>query len=305
MNAPVFPSSELAIPAEFQSCFDAQRAAYLQGARADACRAARRSQGARAPDQGKPERRSSPRSTPITAIAANSRPVFAEIFASLDGIHDARKRLKRWMKPRRRSVDHADSSRRAQPPDPAAARRRRRHRAVELSALPELCAAHQHLRRRQPGDGQDVGEFAPPRRAADRDFAEIFSRGQARLLRRRRRPRAGLLVAAVRPSALHRLGRDGAGGDGQRRAQPDAGDARARRQVARDRRAGLPDQDRGRAHPVGEDLQRRPDLHRGRLCLPAARHRGRIRRPLQAAVRQALSGHQRPGLHLDHRPAVL
>ena len=31
--------------------------------------------------------------------------MFAEIFASLDGLHDARKRLARWMRPRRRSVD--------------------------------------------------------------------------------------------------------------------------------------------------------------------------------------------------------
>ncbi len=36
MNAPAFP--DLAVPVEFQSCFAAQRAAYLEGAGADAMR---------------------------------------------------------------------------------------------------------------------------------------------------------------------------------------------------------------------------------------------------------------------------
>jgi coniferyl-aldehyde dehydrogenase len=31
--------------------------------------------------------------------------LFAEVFASLDGLGDAQKRLARWMRPRRRSVD--------------------------------------------------------------------------------------------------------------------------------------------------------------------------------------------------------
>lgn len=31
--------------------------------------------------------------------------IFGETFASLDGLHDAQKRLARWMRPRRRSID--------------------------------------------------------------------------------------------------------------------------------------------------------------------------------------------------------
>ena len=185
------------------------------------------------------------------------------------------KRLKGWMKPAPSGRRPSDLRRREQPPHSAAARRGRRHRAVELPAVPELLAARQHLRRRQPGDGENVGEFAPPGRAADRDHAEILPRGKARVLRRRRRTRARLLVAAVRPSPVHRLRPDRPGGDGQRCAQPDAGDARARRQVAGDRSAGLSDQDRRRAHPVGQDVQRGPDVPGGRHPLPAARRRER------------------------------
>ena len=40
--------------------------------------------------------------------------LFGEVFGVLDGIHDATKRLKGWMKPRRRRVDPHDLSRRAQ-----------------------------------------------------------------------------------------------------------------------------------------------------------------------------------------------
>ena len=70
--------------------------------------------------------------------------------------------------------------------------------------------------------------------------AEIFPADKLAFFDDGGRPRPGVFLAAFRPSDLHRLRRDRAGGHGQRRAQPDAGDARTRRQVAGDRRAGLP-----------------------------------------------------------------
>src|SRR5271170_7980688 len=104
MNAPEFPSNDLSIPAEFQARFAAQRAAFLKGADPDhrerladlqaLARLLTENQGAI-----------------IAAIDADYggrsgfETMFGEMFASLDGLRDARKRLARWMRPRRRSVD--------------------------------------------------------------------------------------------------------------------------------------------------------------------------------------------------------
>ena len=104
MNAPGFFSPDLAIPAEFQVRFDAQREAFLK-----------------APEPSHAERLADLRaltrlltenqSAIVAAIDADYggrsgfETMFGEIFASLDGLRDARKRLARWMRPRRRSVD--------------------------------------------------------------------------------------------------------------------------------------------------------------------------------------------------------
>ena len=105
MNAPAFSSVELAIPAEFQSCFASQRAAFLK-----------------APEPTYAERLADLKSLGrlvkdnqaaiIAAINADYgnrsafETTFGEVFSVLDGVHDATKRLKGWMKPRRHSVDH-------------------------------------------------------------------------------------------------------------------------------------------------------------------------------------------------------
>jgi coniferyl-aldehyde dehydrogenase len=104
MNAPGSLSADLAIPAEFQTRFDAQREAFLK-----------------VPEPSHAERLADLRaltrlltenqSAIIAAIDADYggrsgfETMFGEIFASLDGLRDARKRLARWMRPRRRSVD--------------------------------------------------------------------------------------------------------------------------------------------------------------------------------------------------------
>ena len=104
MNAPSFASTELAMPAEFKSCFEAQRAAYRK-----------------APEPTYAERIADLKSLGrlirenqaaiVAAINADygSRSEietrFGEVFIVLDELHDAAKRLKGWMKPRRRGRD--------------------------------------------------------------------------------------------------------------------------------------------------------------------------------------------------------
>ncbi len=104
MNAPSFDSAELAMPAEFKSCFEAQRAAYRK-----------------APEPTYAERIADLKAlgrlirenqaaivAAINADYGNRSEIetrFGEVFIALDGIHDAAKRLKGWMKPRRRGRD--------------------------------------------------------------------------------------------------------------------------------------------------------------------------------------------------------
>ena len=88
--------------------------------------------------------------------------------------------------------------------------------------------------------------------------------------------------------------------------EPDAGHARAGRQVADDhlrrlrRRRRPPSQ-----HPLRQVHQRRPDLPGARLPLRPRGQARAVRRRRQAHRGAALSRHQRPQLHLDHRREVL
>jgi len=104
MNAPESSFPDLAIPAEFQMRFDAQRGAFIN-----------------APEPSRAERLADLKalsrllkenqSAIVAAIDADYggrsefETMFGEMFASLDGLRDAQKRLARWMRPRRRSVD--------------------------------------------------------------------------------------------------------------------------------------------------------------------------------------------------------
>jgi coniferyl-aldehyde dehydrogenase len=104
MNASESSFPDLVIPAEFQARFDAQRAAFLK-----------------APEPSHAERLADLKALSrlikdnqdavIAAIDADYggrsafEITFGEIFASLDGLRDAQKRLGRWMRPRRRRVD--------------------------------------------------------------------------------------------------------------------------------------------------------------------------------------------------------
>src|SRR5262249_30604335 len=94
----------LAMPVEFQHCFDQQRAAYLDH-----------------PEPSYAERRDDlealarllkdNRERLVEAIHRDYgnrsafETLFAEFFVALETIHDSAKNLKRWMKPQRRRID--------------------------------------------------------------------------------------------------------------------------------------------------------------------------------------------------------
>ena len=190
----------------------------------------------------------------------------AELFTSVDGIRDARKKAAAsGCSPQRRhvSVLFATGSNRVIPQPKGVVGI---VVAVELSALPHRQPAHQRPRRRQPRDGEDGDatrstSAASSPRSARAVFPEDTRRDPAR------RPRAGLLHPALRPHHLHRLGRRRPHRDALRRREPDAGDARARRQVA-DHRLRRLRRRRGRvAHPLRQVPERRADLPRARLPL--------------------------------------
>ena len=195
----------------------------------------------------------------------------------MDGISHVIGSLRKWMRPQRRSVDLRNFLGAQQPRDPAAAGRRRHHRAVELPAAPEPDPAHLRVRRRQPRDGQDERELAPPGRVPDREDAGVLPAREAALLRRDRRRRHRVLQAAVRPPAVHRLGPDRPLGDGRRGRQPGARHAGAGRQGAGHPVRRLPAAPGRRTHPVRQADERRPDLHHGRPRVGAARQGRRVR----------------------------
>jgi len=103
MNAPL-PSADLAIPPEFLACLDAQRAAFLKAPEpSHAERLADLKALARLVKEN--------RAAIVTAINSDYgnrsefETLFGEVYTVLDGVRDAVKRLKGWMKPRKRSVD--------------------------------------------------------------------------------------------------------------------------------------------------------------------------------------------------------
>ena len=155
------------------------------------------------------------------------------------------------------------------PPDPAAARRRRHHRAVELSAAAHAGAGGGRACRRQSRDDQAERAGAAVFRAAQGSDRREIRRHRNDRDRHRGRHRASLCRAAVRSSDVHGLDPHRPPGRGGRRAQPDAGHARAWRQVARDYRPLRRSRRSRRAHRLWQAAQCRPDLHRAGLCAGA------------------------------------
>ena len=104
MNVSVANPHSVVIPVEFQSCFDAQRAAYLA--------APEPSYDQRIADlKALAQLLKDNKDELVAAINADYgnrsafETLFAEYFVVLETIADATKNLKKWMKPQRRHVD--------------------------------------------------------------------------------------------------------------------------------------------------------------------------------------------------------
>ncbi len=152
-----------------------------------------------------------------------------ELFNCVDGIRYAKKKLAKWMKPQHRHV--GDPLRdRQEPADPATQGRDRSRVAVELPPLPHDQPAHQHPRRRQPLHDQDGEQLEQPLPPPRRQVPRAVPRGHGR--DPPGHPAERVHDAALRPHHLHRLRRRRPERHARRRGEPDAGDARARRQVA-------------------------------------------------------------------------
>jgi hypothetical protein len=140
--------------------------------------------------------------------------LLAEVFPAVDGIDHVIKHLRGWMKPQRRAVDLRNFHGRAQPRHPAAAGRGGRDRAVELPAQPELRAADLHLRRRQPRDGQDERELAPPGALLIDKMPAYFPPEKLQFFDETGGVGVEFSKLQVRPPAVHRLGHHRPRGDG-------------------------------------------------------------------------------------------
>src|SRR5947209_6342584 len=104
MNAPAFPMPNGVIPVEFQTRFEAQRAAFLEApCSSHAERMVDLDALARLVKDHRP--------AILAAIDADYghrsefETLFGEIFPLVDAIRDARRRLKSWMRPEQRHVD--------------------------------------------------------------------------------------------------------------------------------------------------------------------------------------------------------
>ena len=163
MNAPVATTGGILIPAEFQSCFDKQRAAYFAAPEPSYAQriADLKSLAALLKDN---------REALVAAINADYgnrsefETLFAEYFVVLENIATPAKHLKKWMKPQRRKIDFLTypGARNRVIPQPL---------GVVGVIVPwnfplnlSFRAARCDLCRRQSRDGQDVREFRAPGR---------------------------------------------------------------------------------------------------------------------------------------------
>ncbi len=229
----------------------------------------------------------------------------AEIAPAVDGISHALKHLKSWMKVQRRSADWISFplARNRVIPQPLGVVGVivPWNFPVNLSFVPltAIFAAGNRAMVKLSENSRHLAALLIDKVPA------YFRAREAAVLRRDRRRGHRVLAVAVRPPAVHRLRHHRARGDGGGGAEPVPGDAGAGRQVAGDRGAGLPARYRGRAHPVRQVHERRPDLHHGRPCLAAGRQGRRVRAPGSShrAAHVPVAGVAR--LHLDHRRQVV
>jgi coniferyl-aldehyde dehydrogenase len=224
--------------------------------------------------------------------------LLAEVFPAVDGIDHVVKHLRGWMKPQRRGVDLRNffGARNRVIPQPLGVvgvivpwNFPLNLSMVPLSyifaagnrAMVKMSENSRHLARLLI---DKMPAYFPP------DKLQFFDET------------GGVGVAfsqlQVRPPAVHRLGHHRPRGDGRGGGQPVPGDAGTRRQGAGHRLRRLPAQAGGRAHPVRQVPQRRPDLHHGRPRLAAACAHRRVRRAGQGHRAGALP---QPGFARLHR----
>ena len=208
MNAPTLASADIAIPAEFKSCFRAQRAAYLKA----------------------PEPTHAERLADLRTLGRLLKDNQAAIVAAINADYGNRSAFETlfgevFRRPRRHSrrreapeeLDEAAPAARRPPDLPrraqsASSRSRSGSSAsscrgtfrfmLSLSPLVSIFAAGNRAMVKMSENSQRLAELLIE------IVAQVSAAGQARVLCRRRRPRPGLLIAAVRPPHLHRLRRD-------------------------------------------------------------------------------------------------
>ena len=224
-----------------------------------------------------------------------------EIFPSLEAVKHARRHLRRWMRPERRGVSLWFQPGRARilaQPLGVAGIVVPWNYPIYLAAGP-LVAALAAGNRVMIKMSELVPATGCVARGARREI--VCARRSVHRQRRCRR-RARVRRAALRSSAVHRFDGRRARGDACRGGEPHAGHARARGQVARDRRAGLPAR-RGRRADHGREADEcRADVHRAGLCAGAGGGCRRLRRGGAPRRRGVLAGSDAfAGLHGDRR----
>ncbi len=193
-----------------------------------------------------------------------------EQFTSLEGIAHARRNLRGWMRAERRPVAWWSL--------PGSARLLRQPLGVVGIIVPwnyPLYLAVSPLTAALAAGNRAMLKMSEhtPRFSAlfESLVAEGISRRRDRRRQRRRGGGPGLRRPALRPPAVHRLDRRRPRGDEGGERQPDAGDARARRQVAGHRDGQLRHRGIRAPHHVRQADQRRADLRRAGLRAGAGR----------------------------------
>ena len=190
--------------------------------------------------------------------------ILAEIFTTLSGIRHASRHLAKWMRPKRVSVGIEFMPARARilyQPVGVVGIISPWNYPFQLAMMPLVAAL---------AAGNRVmlkpSELTPRTSMLMAELlSDLFPRGEGGDRARRRRDRRGFRASAVRSSALHRFDRGRAAGHAGGGREFDAGDARARRQVALHHRRRCGAVERRREHRPRQAVECRPDLHRARL----------------------------------------
>jgi len=177
------------------------------------------------------------------------------------------------------------------------------HQPLELSIEPGAGTAGLRRGRGQHGHPQAFGVHAAHQSCRGRDHRRRVPQGRSGRRRRRGGRRHRPARASFRSRLLHRLAGGGQEGHGGRGRQPRLGDTRAGWQIARHRGRQRGPARRRRAHHLGQDGERRPDLHRAGLRVRAPRRGRPVRRVVPQHHRAALRRDRCTGAQQPRLPA--